>query len=1127
MKFLNLVYEGILEKKGTIDFGNKIQGCTVLSDTDPDFYMQIAGIALYGAQGDYGRFTLPSRLEFRFSYEDAEYAIMRIFDNFDGKPGEMAVITDGENKTVFAEGCEAVQRFIEEKTALSKTAFEKLLIINKEEITRAFASDAAAREAYIAQAAQNIASAGETQAKLAVYKDKEKELLDYIESIPAVTKKEIKDCQQLEDARRVEAESLSKDVESIFSDITKAKDYETASKEYAEAAAYQEKLKSQKAEVDALAARIAKSRAASEIGSIYTEYKRVESAVAEDKTALAKKEKELEDINKKYQDGQASAQKYEKNFIYCSEKKELLEKNLRELISSTSVSPQGYKIGAIIDSYYADTENRKAELLTKLAAAENEFRALSDAVAELKAKKAELKNPSSYKKGVSDAALIEENLKRVDAETKQSDERLQNLQKERADLSARHTELTGTINSLTARLEGLKNSILRDYPSFQEAVNADVLYKQTIYGKHLIVSANEVEMDAVEKKIESVKKASEIYATKLSESLERRKEVEAHLEKLNAKLNLLTEKRNDYLSFNKMRAISDDLVYGSRCPVCDGFITVKKELPQKDTKAIDTQIDALNAEIQKSEAALIEVVNSIGQYNSAARVSQQYLDALNKTRDAKLSIIKEILDEYNCMSIAEMFAKVKEAADNSNMLTLAIDDYHETDAKLRAAKEADAVISEALNKLVATSIPAETERLNSLLDEFKRLTAEYEKLQSFLNGENADQLLMKLQVVDKEYETLEQELDAKEEKLSEVTLERDELKKAVTMLETRAVPVEVAGQPLDYSRIVVKAVMDDLGVIIKEIDKVEEEREIAKTRLVGVRRVIARAGEQKAALENEIAALKAKIESATAVSKEMFSKYETRFMLMGVDSQSSLDALILEEDVLKELVARVDGYKEEVIKLEANMDRLNNIINESRPYYEALDGLKARLEEFKTKEQQAIILLNDAVNDKNLKTKYYKEHIDKNLSLSYLQSRIKGIEDILPALDESGADAKKLADIIAGRASSKIKKWSNDKYRLTLGDAGAVLINEKKGKEVKADKYTREERQLYNLGLSLAFSETLINLSGGDIAPAVALSTEDCDKPGLTVFMEAAKEREITALLQDEAAFYKTVSKLV
>jgi|AGTN01.3.fsa_nt_gi hypothetical protein len=1124
MKLLNLAYEGVGGKKGVLSFDNKINGLTAVADGDGDFFKKLVAAAFYGAEG-YDNYEFPARLEIRFSHEDKEYSLKRLYDKAEDIISELAVLTDVSESSLFAETPENVRKFIEADLSIPKNIFDRTFVIDKSAAASLSAAKAE-REAFAGKCFEGLPSPAEVGFGINAFKEKEKSFLKEIEDIPAVTKKSIRESKQASDSLKEELAGVRKEEDGVLSAVQKARACEESSEKLMDAAEQGKKLEGEKEAVSALADALRKSREATELKKIFFDYEDAKAELQKNKETLAAKEKEYEEVSKKLSESEESRKSLEKDFTAASEKRDELDKQVRSLIKESSASPDKFKINQYLEKVYKAHDEAASAIRIRKDELDSEIEALRESVKELEEKKKSLFTTASYRKDVAEAALLEESLKRLEDEYKYSDVKLEALEKEREELSGKHDFLSSKVFLLRDAREALYKKIAAGYPGIREAVNADVIYKQTIYAKHLTVGAAEVELDAVDKKIAAVADAAEQYLKKYTDAAARKREVESHVNKLTEKLALLEDKKNDFESFNKMKEISDRLDYGDRCPVCDSVVTIKKDMPQKDIKPLLKQIDLIEEELKKSEAALFEATSAIGQYEAAERVGKEYLAALKKTRDIKQAIIDEILADYGAKDIKSLFDMVGAAAERSRALTLSIDKYSEQGIELSGASEADEVVAKSLKKVSEEEIPAEKARLKALTEESKGIAARLTELQPKLNGSAAGELLLKVQVAEKEYETTVRELEEKEDKLAELTAASDELTKALMSAYSRAFDIDEDGVKTDYKNIVIKGVMSDLSAIIRMIDVLEEDKEVAKTRLAALLKIISKSKSEAETLSKEIAALKAKTESADSFIRDVFASYDDRFSALGITKEDDFIALILDEPKAAEYQKKLVEYDEEAVINRDTVSRLTAEINLNRPFYEEKENNIKKLAELKDKEEKTLLALSLANADLNEKIARQDKINALNRELSFLQSRIKEMEEAYQSFCPGGGfNFEEFVKTAVERASSKVKNWSKDRYSLVLAES-VDLVNEKKGKAVKADKYTGEEKALKNIGLAAAFSDLIRKLYGADFEQCLPVSAEECERGSLSVIAEAGKDSDLLVCPEDEGLFFKALSKL-
>lgn len=1122
MKLINLVTEGIVGNY-TYDFTNKVAGCAALGETDKNALLTTLSVALFGAEEDRNSIKMPARAELKFSAGEEDYLLIRIFN----EDGDEAVLSDADGKTVIAEGVDAVNAAVAEKLQLSEKAFKTLFYINKEDLANVLGGEAAAREGFLAVTLGDLTTAAEIAARYDKFKAEEAEITADLDAIKPVTRKEIKDYQLKVDSDKLAVDGVRGQIDEVNDLLAKAKEYDADTKEYYEQAAALESIGAKREDVTNKASVASVSREASQVKGVFEEYLRVKDDVAVAEKTVAEKREKLAALKKKAEDGAESAKGLEKDVIYYTEKTKELDKALRELIRKVGANPQEYKVKDVIDSYYYDVDKKLEGLVARKNDVDTEIAALQASAQELKAKKKDLRATADYKKAVADGALLETQRKILGDRIKESNSYLEGYEQRNTDLAAEDKRLKDLLDKLTAEQDALNKEIVGKFATHEDAVNSDVIIKQAMYAKHLVVSANEVELIAVEKKIDAVKDSGAYYEEKLKITNARREEIEAHLQKLVLRKQLQDEKLLEYKSYNRFKDIAEDLEYGSRCPVCEGFITTKKEFAVRNTRPLEEQIAAIQAEIDNTEAALNAINENIGQFTAAKTVSDQYCASLKETADTKRANIANILKEYGAKDVQDLFNMLKALIEKSKQLTYNLDKYHANEIELAKLQESYALIHGDLTKLNDVVVPEEKQSLASYGEQYRAASEQYEKLQPVLNGANATELLLKQQVVDKEYETIEDELESKEERLATVNAERDELDKAITLLAARAVKVEVDGQSLDYAQIVTKAVACDLGTLLTGMDESDAQKDISAARLLGVRKVSAKAKEEAVVLGEEVAADEATLEAAEITATEIYKRYEAQIAALGVKTAEELNALILDDTTMEAYMKEVYEYDESIVRLSELIAKVQNDMAKNQDAFDNRAANEAKLADLRKDEAAAILTLSASEAVKDDMIARYEAIIAANRKLSFVQKRIKGIDDCASAISENAIIAKDFATLVLNKASAVISNLSKDKYKSEVkGDGEVVLFNNVKGKECGGDKCTREESKFLTVGLAAAYTEMIAALLGTETFGAVTIAADECDKQSLAITLEAAKDLDLIAVPVDEPAFLKGASKL-
>ena len=1095
MKLNTLSIKGSDAAEAFYDFGNKAAGCIVLADADGKNLREALSYVFYG-EAPAGR-ELPLTAELKFVIEDVEYSLKRTTAaNGEGAAEESAILTGADGKTV-CEGTEAVNAFIDEKVGLNKVCFEELFYIDRDEAANIYA-DTLTRESFIAEKMAKFATSEDVMAKYAALKDEERALMEHIDMVDAVTRDELKEQQLAVDSDKLALDDVRGRIESVKLDLGYAAKYQEELNAYYDAVAKMDALKARNDEMAALADRAARSAAASEVAAAYEKYDELKTDIAAKRAALESDRKAKEALEAKAQSGEKSLKLLGDEYVAAAERERGLNAALRELIVKGNEAPERAGILRGTNSYYAKFDEECAGLKARREVLEKEA--------------GEIRESAGYKQAVRDGAAAEARMAGIAAEIKTIEERIERLNANKASLAEDGKALKENEKSRKAAVQKLAKEIRGNHATVEEAVDAAILYKQTLYAKHLWVSRNEVELDAVKKKIETVSGTKNTYSERLNTLVAKREEVARHRARLIEKLKLLNEKLTEYMSYNRLREIAGEVEYGGHCPLCDGFVSVKKELPLRDTKALDDQIKAVEAEIAKDNAAIVEAESSIGQYKAAETVSAQYTEALEATGKNKEQAIEKVLNEYGVKSIPELFALVEKAAKEGNELTRKVDEYRRAEGELTRLEEAAALLGKQTEVIEKEMLPAERNALQALRAEYDEVKSAYDVNATYFGGESALALADKLAVVEKEYEDIEDEISENEKRLAEIDAELGDVNKRIAQIEERRVPVEVNGTELAYGDVIVKVYSDYLIALEREVADATAAKENVKLRLVGTRKVVNDVQAEAKAAADKVALEEAAISATEETAANLYAEYEAKFAEIGITKKEDLAAIIMSEEELDKCRETLYAYDEDVAGTKEAVNVYKAGIDAHAAYYDNYAANTKALENLKSEEDKAVMALGNSMAVMADMERRYNELIDCNRRLGYLQARIKGVDDMSEAIKEGAILATDLASLIATRTQEIVKSISGDRYSADFGENGTIaLVVNGKGK-IRYDKLTKEEAALLPLATA--------------ILPAIAVKAEECDKQSLTPLVEYSKNREVIAVPDDDTAFLKAISKI-
>ncbi len=1125
MKLINLVFQGITTREETYDFSNKAAGCIVLQDAEKDALAKALSFAFYGSV-DPTKYSLPLVVNLKFMIDDVEYDLVRSLARDDsGKAVEKASLTDLNDGVIYGEGKEDIDAYLLAKIGLEKEAFEKLLFID-ELSTVALGETLADREAFVAEQIATLATSQKVIGKLNELREQERGLMEYVEGIETVTRDEIKEQQLRVENDKLSLDALRQQIDEVNAEILNAEKYREEIDTYNALNAKMDTIMAKEGAMQDLASQAAKSEEAKDIAAVFYKYQATMGELKVLEESIAAETQELESLSAKLEEGKGSEKLLGDEYAREALRSAELQNKMREIIVEGAKNPQSVKIKETIESYYAETAPEIEELSKKKKIIDAEYDSLVKANKALQERKVAIRDTAEYKKAVQDGAVLEGNIAQAEDAYSLCQGRIEALYKRKADLQDVQALNGEAIKPLAKEVAKLEKELKGNNGSIQDTINQDALYKQTIYTKHLFVSDHEVELDAVTKKIEAVKATAVAYGEKLNTLSKRRAEVLAHKAKLSDKLGLLNEKLMEYLSFNRLRDISNDIAYGTRCPVCDGFVAQKRELPLRDTKALDDQIKAVQAEIKKDEDALMGAEATIGQYQAATAVSSQYLESLEATKKVHEEAISLVLKEYNVDSIVALFDLTRKAVASSNELVKKVDLYNKKKAEFDKLNANNAIIAEQIKNIDNVLLPQEVELLGSLEGLINETKAVYDEVGAYFNGESAIALLEKLQVVENEYEALEKELEANEAKLATLKAEKDEVDARYNALTARTILVKEGNLELTYSEVVTKSYSDFLSAICAEIDKAEEAKASTKLRIQGLKKVVDALESDYQAKKEDIIAKIASLESAQNTATAIYADAEAKFNELGIKSEYDLNALIMSDADLESAKAKIFAYDEDVAVTREDLRALNESINAHLGYYENYEANVALLEKLREQEVQAVLTLSGGKAKLDDMEYRYAELINSNKALAFIQEKIKGIQDLSSAIKEGAVIASDLAALIVEKTNAIVKLASKNRYYVDLTEDGKLLLYVNGKGKVRYDKLTKEEKVLLPFAIAKAYNEVMVALLAGDTVAVIEVAEDRSDKQSISPIYEYSKEKEIIAIPQAESAFLNAISKL-
>ncbi|MDR3186345.1 MAG: hypothetical protein LBU04_06025 [Christensenellaceae bacterium] len=1111
MKFINLVYAGFAKSDGLVDFTKTTGSVSIVSGIDATILKRALFVVLYGAGEDYSFIEYPSSLKLTFEYSNTTYVLERAFTNVDGIKTEKAIICD-ENGVIITEN---VESFVASAVCVAKEGFADIVVLDKDAIYEAFSSDVQARESFVDSAIFRLSGPSDSGSRLDKLHEQEKKLVEEIEAIPPTTQEEIDEVANNVVVLSERIERLRISVEEIAKDVSiDATDVNT--KAYADAVQESDALKSEKAALTEEGKKVQSYIETKKLAEEYLALKDQEKAVSDKKdeiTAIkAKKDEylaEIAQLKTQVGDKESSLASYE---AFIKETGSRLQSTLKLYTEK----PVSFDIGRIA-SYYSEADAQKNVIIAEKLSVDNAYKVISTEIAGLRARKNDIKLSAEYRKSIYEAAVLENAINKLSDEIAQSEARISEYEKEKASLVTDKNSNTQTIERLKAEQ---KNALgkAENYSALREAVNAEYKAKETLLASYYTATVYDEDYNSLTNKIEKSKETIDSCKEKLDKAIADKAQLLKNSEKMVARLKLLQAKRSDYEGFNKMRTISDELLYGSHCPVCDNILTYKKTLPQKDTKALDVQIDAVKIEVTKYETAITECITIIGQREATLYVSEQYLESLIAMKAQLDQKIKALFasQDFTATNLEELHLLLQKANENSDANLQLVEKYETNEIELQKATASNKYISDRLIVLNGNILPQEKEKQSALLKIYSEKCARFDVIKPLLKGESAEELLRKIQIAERENETIDGDIETKIVKYFELAEKRSDLSELLSTLDSRYYQVSIGNTKLTYGQVIVKALSEDLLRISKEekdnpydSSSIKDEINALLTKISSIQ---ARIAELEADISSKETELKVKTDD---LQKELNKNAElfTRHAITSIESASSIVSNV---SVIDDYNARLKKYEETYAELEEKISK-------------ALDDMKV---DERVRELNADILELQNAHDAELKElQTRKSNLVKIQGIAShlltLSDKIKNIENITGVMTENEVSKTEFTLKIIEKASTYVYEWSNNRYLLKADELdGVSLLNIGKDELVNDLKQTSEEKMLVKVGIALAYSDNILTLLGGNLQRLLAVSSDEIETTSVKVILEAIKTSNIIVLTENEDRFNEILSKI-
>lgn len=1101
MKFLTLMCSGFGKEDAGFEFDAVTQELTVATGRLRGNFREVLSSVLFGKKkSEIEETEIPGVIELTFSDEDDEYVLSRSYED---RKENVSLTKNGEKifkKDIIATVVELLGR--------NKTYLESLGFVT-EEMSREFGKNGA--EKY-------VALIGDAEERLSTCIEKNEEE-------KTATEARIANLQELTDGEQsvtrsqyAEIEKKIRDAENnneeLIAESGRINAFKASMEGLADKAARLLELEELSGDMRRLGESVALSRKAEAILADEAELERIYASrpVFEDKSEqLQDAEKRRDALKTEVENGRESLKKAESEVLYYADK--LTEKRNEMLRIVDEVNEGGATaLGEDIGVYYKSEGGAESDYAARLKDVEEEREALVLLIENIEEKRRELTYPAAYRKAVIDAARIEGRMEKQNVVISESKKRIEELEAEIAKKTKELEKLDKTSAELEKAGAELLAEIVGDHRSREEAVNDDAVIKNKLYSNHIIVKEQTAEIAAINDKIAKLEQNAAELADKREKLSAAKTEVEIHKAKLNHKLKLLGDKYNERIAENLYAKEIEALAYGDRCPVCDGFVVRKNAHPKiVRTDDILKDMDVLRKGIEEDDAKITRILLKLGAYMSAAESSAAYVKSLKDTADKKRELVGALLKECGATSAEELADALRKAIEQSKELNKNIDLYYDLEGRMASVLEAQERVRFQIKKASEVDLQRQRKIHDDAMADVAELVEEYKVNSEYLEEKRGTDLLPDILAVDKELETVDEDLDGARKRLAACDKEREEINNSFSSFNERLAK-RTGGDAMAAAGIGAKAVAKKLNAAAKEIKQLEKQYEDAKARLVAVKTVTEDNAAELSETEIEIAHLSAGAEYKNVNDDLEIARADIKQRLkeFGLPDTAGLAAYVMTDDMKAEIENTMEEFNSELYMLRAAMKEAADPSFDADAAEEANEAARRMIRD----EIRKLYVQQAEVGIKLSRQEKTARQIDEEeRHLKVVKRNLKELRTIEGTVENGVINIGKLNEILLGEMSDAAFDMTKGACRLLKDEDRIAIVDEFGGGEVIAeDALTNYHRLVRQLAVSSVLSDTFDAVLDSDGSPFIILSGENVTAREAALIVECSKERRLTVV---------------
>ncbi len=835
----------------------------------------------------------------------------------------------------------------------------------------------------------------------------------------------------------------------------------------------------------------------------------------------------VENLNQQIVRFSDEQRKAEGEVIYYAEKLQEIRGDVHGLVEVTA-SGVTADVETEVSEYYEEFKNAKNSYAERLKAVEIERAALYEHISELEDKRNRINYPVAYRKAVIDAVTLEDRMVKlaqivekeeaiirdVEDDVKKKEEELEKLSRKAIDLEKAAAELL--------------SQVVGEYDSKEARINAESVERNKLYSNHIIVSDQLAEVKAIDEKIKKLEAGQQDFIDKRTKLNDAKVDVELHKAKLNKRLRQMETKYNERIAENLYAQQIEQLSYGDRCPICDGFV-IKKNAKLRFMKMDDilSDMDAIKKAIEEDDAKIARVLLKLGAYMSATASGEAYINSLKDTRTKKLEMVVSLCKECGVKDAAELTEKLRESIASQQKTAENLDFYHDLEGRLASVLEAKSRVSFQIKKMVEIDLSRHQKLLDETKTAIREAVDEYRPLIKILGDKKGKDVLPQLMVVDKELETIALDMESARKRLTATDKEKEDIAKTLAVFEGRDLPIGDNNESVNVAGLGAKVIARRLKAMTDEIKKYEEEYENAKVRFVAAKRVVDNYSQEKYTLEKQLIQHNA-VERAmgSTVQNDKVSQLEKEILertkALGATSTDELKDYLMGTEEEKALEMLINEYRGELYTMRSAMENvLEKMVEEDTETDWRGERSQLKLALSELYQERATLKIALEMSEKNDRVKAETER-----QLKKTKANIRELDAIKNLIVDGKLDDMALFVRVLTSASTNAFGMSKGAISLELTANGIQVIdNLQDGTPIAESALTEYQKTVRKLALFAAVADVFDAILNSDTDVYFVLNDEDISPAFAELAVNFSRDRNMT-LVADESVKHALVGVL-